>query len=150
METKTCTKCGTCQPVSEFQPNKRYRDGYLSWCKTCMAQYQRRWARENTDKCREINERHKRNHPEQFSAYHERYCANNPDKRNAKNAVMHAVAKGTLPRVTARLCVVCGEQAKNYHHWSYAPEHWLDVIPVCVRCHKMIHTGEISIPDASS
>lgn len=149
MDEKTCTKCGATKQVTEFQPNKRYRDGYASWCKSCMAQYQRKWGRENVDRRRAISERHKQKHPEKFQACHERYCVDNPDKRNAKNAVMHAVVKGTLPKVSTRLCVVCSEQAEHYHHWSYAPEHWLDVIPVCVKCHKMIHTGEISIENGS-
>lgn len=28
----------------------------------------------------------------------------------------------------------------NAHHWSYEPEHWLDVIWCCNKCHRHIHS----------
>lgn len=33
-----------------------------------------------------------------------------------------------------------------YHHWSYAEERWLDVVPLCDRCHSGVHTGRIADP----
>lgn len=33
-----------------------------------------------------------------------------------------------------------------YHHWSYAPEHRLDVIALCLGCHMRIHYGTLPEP----
>jgi 5-methylcytosine-specific restriction endonuclease McrA len=38
---KLCRRCGEVQPLSQFVPNKRYRDGYASWCKDCHLEYNR-------------------------------------------------------------------------------------------------------------
>lgn len=32
------------------------------------------------------------------------------------------------------------------HHWSYEPEHRLDVIPLCTTCHAAVHRGNIPEP----
>lgn len=61
------------------------------------------------------------------------------DKR-ASQKVNRLVRGGHLPRADSFQCVDCGEQARDYdHHLGYAPEHWLDVQPVCRSCHKHRH-----------
>lgn len=66
------------------------------------------------------------------------YRNNNPIQTKARAAVSQAVCAGKLPRVFTRKCK-CGKVAQEYHHWSYAKEHWLDVIPLCTQCHADIH-----------
>jgi hypothetical protein len=39
--TKTCTKCGSEKPLSDFCPSKRYRLGVTSWCRVCLNKYER-------------------------------------------------------------------------------------------------------------
>jgi len=59
-----------------------------------------------------------------------------PDRVKAREVVNNAIRVGQLPRLDTLQCS-CGETAKHYHHHKgYAPEHWLDVIPVCFGCHK--------------
>ena len=59
-----------------------------------------------------------------------------------KTAAVAAVSKavwqdGTLPRVVTQRCVACGQSAAQYHHYlGYEPEHWLDVQPLCLSCHR--------------
>lgn len=54
MESKFCTKCGECLPISEFG---RCSTGYLrSWCKECMRGYAKKYYVEKRD---EILTRHK-------------------------------------------------------------------------------------------
>jgi len=36
METKTCTKCGECKPLTEFHKQKDKKDGLRSHCKACV------------------------------------------------------------------------------------------------------------------
>lgn len=60
-----------------------------------------------------------------------------PQNRQARIAVMHAVSRGKLPRVKTLACARCGQPAKEYHHHKgYAQEHWLDVEPLCKKCHE--------------
>ena len=37
---KKCTKCGYVGDTTHFYRNKRRKDGYSSWCKTCDREYQ--------------------------------------------------------------------------------------------------------------
>lgn len=60
--------------------------------------------------------------------------------QRAIGAVRRAVVAGELPVITTRLCVDCGGQAVHYHHnKGYETEHWLDVVPVCLKCHLDRH-----------
>ena len=66
--------------------------------------------------------------------------ANDFHKIQAMNKVNNAVAKGDLPRIGTQVCTECGEQASDYHHFSYDEDHWLDVVPYCHDCHMQLHT----------
>ena len=52
----------------------------------------------------------------------------------ASAAVGQAIKQGKLPHPTTLTCADCGAVATSYDHYlGYAPEHWLDVQPVCDR-----------------
>ena len=77
---------------------------------------------------------------EKHKKAYKKYCIKNPEKRHAKNAVNYAVISGKLPRPDTLLCHYCPKPAQQYHHHKgYAKEHWLDVVPVCIRCHYNLH-----------
>jgi hypothetical protein len=66
-----------------------------------------------------------------------RWRINHPEKVKANVVVNSAVRASKLPRPDTLPCHYCTAQAKDYHHHKgYAPEHWLDVVPVCIICHK--------------
>jgi hypothetical protein len=55
----------------------------------------------------------------------------------ARRAVRYAVASGRMNRAATFICVSCGNQAREWHHYlGYHRDHWLDVIPLCVPCHR--------------
>jgi hypothetical protein len=63
-----------------------------------------------------------------------------PEKVKAIKAVSHAIEASKLPRANTLLCHYCSKPAQQYHHWhGYEPDHWLDVVPVCIKCHNSIH-----------
>jgi hypothetical protein len=63
-----------------------------------------------------------------------------PEKRKAGIVVNNAIWTGKLSRSSIYHCRYCWKQAQQYHHHrGYAREHWLDVQPVCCRCHVNIH-----------
>lgn len=72
------------------------------------------------------------------------YKIRHPERIKAKNVVEKAIRKGQLPRPDSLPCHYCPAQAKEYHHYKgYAPEHWLDVVPVCIKCHNEIPKKQV-------
>lgn len=67
-------------------------------------------------------------------------------KAAAHAAVARAVAAGRLTPIREMRCRICGWNAAVYHHWSYADERQLDVVPLCDRCHTQVHAGRIADP----
>ena len=60
-----------------------------------------------------------------------------PERQKARQAVAEAVKSGKLPRPSELRCTDCDRYAQEYDHYlGYAPEHRLDVQPVCIKCHK--------------
>jgi hypothetical protein len=78
--------------------------------------------------------------PERIANYHKKYAEAFPNKYIARVAVSSAVLSKKLPPIKTQKCSVCKKrQAQNYHHHlGYEKDHWLDVIPVCSKCHKAI------------
>lgn len=74
-------------------------------------------------------------------------------KLDAHVAVQRARVDGLLPRRPPH-CEACGAEGRiigcrwsvQLHHRSYLPEHHLDVVAVCRRCHGLIHAGKLSEP----
>lgn len=71
----------------------------------------------------------------------------------AHTAVRNALDSGRLLAPSA--CEACGQLQRQteggrpwvvLHHWSYARECWLDVIPLCYSCHRRVHSGLMAEP----
>jgi hypothetical protein len=64
-------------------------------------------------------------------------------RREYIQAMAHAAVKKALKegRLTKpHNCNFCGTEGRlEAHHWSYEPEHWLDVIWYCIKCHRDWH-----------
>jgi len=67
-----------------------------------------------------------------------RYRTKHPEIIQAITKVNNAVRDGKLIPAKTLNCHFCSKQAEQYHHKSYAPEHRLEVIPVCRKCHKIL------------
>lgn len=72
-------------------------------------------------------------------SHKQKWLDQNQHKRKAQYAVGNALRDGKLERPT--ICEHCGASEKKIqgHHWSYLPEHWLDVIWLCTSCHGKEH-----------
>jgi len=91
---------------------------------------------EQSQKCKAARKLYRTQHPEKRKATHKCYIARHPGQLKAKNAVAYAVRVGKLPPVNTLQCHYCPTQAEHYHHHKgYEPKFWLDVIPVCNKCH---------------
>lgn len=92
---------------------------------------------DHSNKGRICQSRHRRT--DIFKNTQSKYRKYNFQKLKARSSVNVAIKKGELPRPNTLLCNYCPNQAEDYHHHKgYAPEYWLDVIPVCKKCHKKL------------
>lgn len=87
-------------------------------------------------------------------------AADVPSMSGAHAAVTSAIKDGRLRHADA--CEACGSVQRYaiiaragkmerratvvWHHWSYLPMHWLDVIGLCTACHRRLHAGLIPEP----
>lgn len=123
---RICNICKNEFPITNFYRDKSQSTGYMHRCKECDKKKSAKWQRESG-----YDKSQKRSHT-------------NPH-RKAKGVVRHAVKTGKLPPIKTRVCVICHNVAEEYHHWSYEEKHFLDVIPLCKKCHHKIHNNQLSL-----
>lgn len=163
---KWCVKCQQIKDISEFTIASKRTDGREPYCKSCKHEYrvtyyasplgksankraraslsykawQRRRARTEGERLRNLE----RIKTELGKASRKRYYENNRDKSRSRRKMQNAILNGTIPHVKTLKCVMCQGNATEYHHHNgYAPEHALDVIPLCRKCHI-----QVTYPDA--
>lgn len=77
VQVKTCTKCGVCKPVNEFQKHKRHSDGLASQCKACCSEQKRNNYPAIREKSREKSRKYYAEHREQNAINCREYRAAN-------------------------------------------------------------------------
>lgn len=154
--SKPCIKCGQDFPATNeyFHKSKSCTSGIVNICKGCHNKANKQWRESHPEQMREYQNTYVDKHPEKVKQskqeYYEknadklylkakRHRENSPDKYAAHTAVSTAMRNGVLPPIKECKCQKCDKQAQHYHHWSYEPEHWLDVIPLCATCHRKEH-----------
>lgn len=139
IQTKQCSKCKQIKSLFDFNKASKEKDGHQGYCKICKTKQQTLYRQttkgKTTQKRYENSEKGKIARKRCFQRHFLKY----PEKRKARLAVNNAITLGKLPRPDTLLCHFCPKPAQQYHHWQdYAPEHWLDVMPVCIKCHRKI------------
>ena len=151
--TKRCPKCKQFKSLSAFSKHLSKKDGLQSNCKSCKKAYNQ--SEQGKIVSRRSVAKYQKTPKGKASAskYHQtpngkivhrkavaKHRAGNPNYDKAGHAVNDAIKAGRLPSANTWLCHYCPAQAQQYHHWhGYEPEHWLDVVPACVECHKKEH-----------
>ena len=156
--SKACTKCKEIKPLSEFYKESAKKTGHRSnrksICKICCLTQMKEYRQ--TEKGKAIHNYH--NNSIKGKSAHKRYSQSEdgkiffreksrryglkyPERIKAKNVVNNTIQRGDMPRINTQQCHYCSIQAQDYHHHKdYAPKHWLDVLPVCKKCHYEIHS----------
>lgn len=89
-----------------------------------------------TEGWREVRARHRQT--EGYRVAQAARLARTPEQVVARNAVSNALKVGRLVRPLA--CASCGApRPQAHHHLGYAPEHRLDVLWLCAKCHAAAH-----------
>lgn len=64
-------------------------------------------------------------------------------KAAAQSKVAAAVTAKRIPPARDCTCVGCGAPAREYHHHrGYDKAHALDVVALCIKCHRQIHAAD--------
>jgi hypothetical protein len=151
MNIKTCSQCGDTKSIENFGIQLRGLFGKRSKCKICVSSYNKsyhiiRYIEDLEYKKRRI-------------AQASIWVAKNPEaraiiakKRNAKASITdkikisaralvnQRVRFGRMPRASDCACFQCNEKAAHYHHHKgYDFEFRYDVVPVCHKCHILLH-----------
>lgn len=151
--SKRCSTCKQTKSLNEFARKRTTKDGYQYECKICQYQYQKQYLKTKTGRKSKRKSARKyyhgklgqstRNTWQQSKTGKDSHKQNNhkhrtrfPECIKARNAVAYAVKTGRLPHPDSLQCHYGDHPAQQYHHHKgYAPEYWLDVVPVCVPCH---------------
>ena len=148
---KKCTKCFIEVELNGFNPSKRGLLGKRSVCKNCQSQYNSayskariindpefrakviaratEWTKKNPVKRAQIAKRRNIKALNDF-----------PEKTKARALVNQRVRHGRMPKASDQKCSNCSNTAEHYHHHKgYSFEFRYDVVPVCIKCHKLLH-----------
>ena len=121
--TFTCIKCGKNKSFDSFPPRKDSKFGIRHSCKVCNEKYQKKY---------------RKTHKEALNIQKRAYIKRNYKKQKAHWTISNMVKRGKLERIFTKECYCCNKQAEEYHHPDYSKPK--DVIPVCIPCHRYIHT----------
>ena len=143
VSSKWCPRCLNWKTVDNFYRNKATVDGCQAYCKECFKSFMKEPHREV--RRAEYNKKYQQR-PDVIEKRQKRqkeYHKNEDVQRRHKAALAVNIAtrNGTLPHVSNQMCQIrnCNSIAQEYHHWAgYNEEHWLDVLPICIKCHRKL------------
>lgn len=146
---KCCSTCKQVKPLSDFNNERKSRDGKSWRCRACAAVARRAdwhrnkearmlahavWVQANRDKVRASQRRWDERNEEKKRSYLSQWEKSNPTRKRAHTAVRRALKAGTLVRPPA--CQKCGTTGRVVaHHPDYFKP--LDVEWLCVPCHRV-------------
>ena len=138
---KTCFKCKTSKPLTEFYQHPATSDGHLGKCKECTkTDVRNRYA--ETREARHAYERVRSKGIGRRKAvlkYQARRRARSPEKYRARNAVSNALRDGRLVKGP---CKECGTTERvQAHHPDYSKP--LDIEWLCFSCHREERHGQV-------
>lgn len=118
--------------------NQAYRDAHPE----AMKGYQEAYVERHSERVLASKAQYYQSHKSEVIHRTMRQRIESPEKYEARKAVQLAVMSKTISPIKACICMQCGKPAQHYHHWKgYEPAHWLDVIPLCAKCHRKVHVS---------
>lgn len=169
IQTKHCCTCKQIKSFSEFYKNRAQSDSHQNNCKDCKKKQDKEYSQtekgkiahqkakthyrqtekyeatrklyEQSKKCKTARKRYRQGKKSKITQGigHKRHRIRYPKRYGARIAVSNAIRDGKIPKAKNLKCHYCNEQAEQYHHPSYEPGHWFDVIAICRKCHYHIN-----------
>lgn len=143
---KTCFKCGAEKPLTEYYQHKQMGDGHLNKCKCCtkMDARARRFDPRFREKVLSYDRQRGDRRSEETKMAHR---VARPHEYAARTKLANAVRDGRVEK--ADRCAHCRAIGRLHgHHEDYSKP--LDVIWLCVACHRQLHAFKDTIQKALS
>ena len=136
IRSKSCFKCNTVQPLSEFYKHSGMADGHVNKCKSCNKKDVNENRLKNIDYYREYDRERAKNYVRQQASSEISKAWREADKRRSvcHSTVARAIKLGELVR---QPCVRCQNEKSLAHHEDYDKP--LEVVWLCQPCHKQRH-----------
>ena len=138
MECKKCSRCGRTLPITEFNKNRKSKDGLQDKCRECFSAYNRKHYQENRDKIRkDVHDYQRDNKMNVYLSRQKTWDSKEKHtKVEARRLLDAALDAGVIDRPDH--CQACGCSSEEHrieaHHNDY--EWPLDVIWLCTPCHR--------------
>lgn len=136
---KTCFKCHTEKPLSEYYKLASMADGHLNKCKECAKRDASEHRSNNLERLRDYDRRRFQEQPKRREATFlnaKAFRLKNPEKYHAHSVVNYAIKAGKLTKPNC--CQSCGiDKRLHGHHDDYTKP--LEVLWLCVPCHAARH-----------
>jgi hypothetical protein len=138
---KTCFKCKTAKPITEFYVHPQMADGRLGKCKECAKADVRKNYESNLVYYREYDKQRYRDDQKRQKQYAGLYARRTPRQAKAHYTLGNAVRSGKVTRPDG--CWHCGStQNIEAHHVHYDLP--LDVVWLCRSCHVKAHKQTVT------
>jgi ribosomal protein S27AE len=133
---KTCFKCNSVKPLTDFYKHSAMADGHLNKCKECAKYDATQHRNNNLEKVRAYDRKRSKNKDRIAIATEYTKLWRKADRRRvvAHNAVARAIKSGKLKRLP---CEQCGNDQSVAHHDDYDKP--LFVKWLCHSCHIKHH-----------
>ena len=133
---KTCFKCNTVRPLTDFYAHSKMSDGHLNKCKQCTKIDVLKHRNKNIEKVRQYDRDRAKNPDRQKTMSAISNAWRKEDKRRSQchRAVSKAIKSGELVR---KNCEKCENENSLAHHENYDKP--LMVNWLCQPCHKQRH-----------
>ena len=124
MSTKRCPTCKEIKDVSEFDKNRRNKDGIHSQCKKCKYADMARYRATEAGR-------------EDYRKRSKKYKLENRDKLNARKIIEWGIRSGKIIRPDK--CQNCGIECRTeaHHHAGYDKLNAKNVKWLCKKCHSV-------------
>ena len=140
---KICPSCGEGKDLlAGFHKDCTRPDGATIYCKRCRNKAQLLYVENNKDAQKERLSKWRKteNGRQSQLVRNKRYNKKYPERYRAERFIVYCISKGALLPARTKKCEHCGKQAQHYHHWNgYEPINYLEIIPLCMPCHRMAH-----------
>ncbi len=85
MSDKQCTKCGELKLFTDFNKNRRYKDGLIPWCKPCKAEYTKSWRASNKDRALNVTREYRQRKAEHIKASAKQWRERNKERERERD-----------------------------------------------------------------
>jgi len=113
MDCKTCTKCKTEKPLTEFRKRKASKDGLAYKCKSCAVAVDKKFYENNTEQVKASNKNWSQNNKDAHNKIKAKWADKNPDsvnisRKNWRDANPEAISQKSRKR-SQKLTIVTPE-----------------------------------------